>query len=417
MKKNIFDNGVEKISLKPMLNDSITQSLIKQQYRIVGHHSGVKVCGWTKNMLKGEGGCYKLKFYGINSIQCLQMTTSFSCANRCVFCWRDYKAPVSTKWEWTIDSPNLIYNEAIHAQEKLLEGFKGNPKVDSRAYEMSRHVKHAALSLNGEPINYPHFNEFLERLNAEGISTFVVTNGQYPEKIENMIPVTQLYISMDAPNKELMKVVGKPLFSDYWERFNRSLEAMANKKERTAIRITMIKGLNDVEPENYAKQIMKADADFVEIKGYMHIGASQERLSRDHMPSNEEIYFFTKDILSFLERDYELVSEHLPSRVFLLAKKKFKIVTDGLSNKVDVDWKIWIDFNKWNKLVSDGKKSIDFKDYSMNIPVQFIGVKIDTLTPMKEDRDKHLKEIKTLIDSEKPEYLSVCEHGWEGDLE
>ncbi len=409
----IEEKNIPKVELKPMLNDSIKESLIKQQYRIVGHHSGVKVCGWTKNMLKGEGGCYKLKFYGINSLQCLQMTTSFSCANRCIFCWRDYKAPVSTEWEWTVDSPDFIFNESIHAQEKLLEGFKGNPKVDPRAYETSRHVKHAALSLNGEPINYPFFNEYLEKLNQEGISTFVVTNGQYPDKIEHMVPVTQLYISMDAPNKQLMKEVGKPLFPNYWERFNKSLDAMAKKKERTAIRITMIKGINDVEPENYAKQIKQADADFVEVKGYMHIGASQERLSRDSMPTNIEIYNFTREILQHIKEDYEIVSEHLPSRVILLTKKKFKQINEDGS----VDWNIWIDFKKWDEAVKSGKKNIPFEDYSKPIPRQFIGVKINTLTEMSENKEQHLKEIKTIIDEEKPEYYSVCETGWEGDLE
>ena len=221
-----------------MLSAEQKETYKKQQYRIVGSHSGVKVCGWTKNMLKGDGGCYKLKFYGINSLQCLQMTTSFSCANRCIFCWRDYKAPVSTEWKWTIDQPDTIYEESIHAQGKLLEGFKGNPKVNKDAFEMSTHVKHAALSLNGEPITYPLFNEYLKVLDAKGISTFVVTNGQYPEKIENMLPVTQLYISMDSPNEELMKEVGKPLFANAWQRFNQSLDAMAKKKERTASKRT-----------------------------------------------------------------------------------------------------------------------------------------------------------------------------------
>jgi len=63
-----------------MLSKSAIETMEKQQYRIVGDnkHSAVKVCGWTKKMLKGEGGCYKLKFYGIMSHQCLQMTTSMS---------------------------------------------------------------------------------------------------------------------------------------------------------------------------------------------------------------------------------------------------------------------------------------------------------------------------------------------------
>ena len=52
-----------------MLTEKAKQELEKQQYRVVGDHSAVKICGWTKNMIRGEGGCYKLKFYGIMSNQ------------------------------------------------------------------------------------------------------------------------------------------------------------------------------------------------------------------------------------------------------------------------------------------------------------------------------------------------------------
>ena len=30
-----------------------------RSYRIIGSHSGVKLCRWTKSMLRGRGGCYK----------------------------------------------------------------------------------------------------------------------------------------------------------------------------------------------------------------------------------------------------------------------------------------------------------------------------------------------------------------------
>jgi tRNA wybutosine-synthesizing protein 1 len=42
-----------------MLTKEAKKELEKQQYRIVGSHSAVKVCGWTKNFLRGKGGCYK----------------------------------------------------------------------------------------------------------------------------------------------------------------------------------------------------------------------------------------------------------------------------------------------------------------------------------------------------------------------
>src|SRR3989344_5781401 len=140
-----------------MLDKLAKAELEKQQYRIVGEneHSAVKVCGWTKNMIRGKGGCYKLTFYGIMSNQCMQMTTSMACANRCTFCWRDYKAPVAKEWRWEADDPEMILQGSIKAHHSLLTGFNGSPTVKKALYNASKNIRHVALSLTGEPILYP----------------------------------------------------------------------------------------------------------------------------------------------------------------------------------------------------------------------------------------------------------------------
>ena len=43
-------------------------------------------------------------------------------------------------------------------------------------------VKQFALSLTGEPIAYPKINEICEKFHSRGISTFIVTNAQFPEQ-------------------------------------------------------------------------------------------------------------------------------------------------------------------------------------------------------------------------------------------
>lgn len=372
-----------------MLTKETIELFEKQQYRIVGSHSGVKVCGWTKNMIKGQGGCYKLKFYGIMSHQCLQMTTSFSCSNRCIFCWRDYKAPTSKEWKWAIDEPEFIFEGSIHAQKKLLEGFGGNEKANKHAFEQSKNVRHVALSLNGEPIQYPKINELIDIFHEKKISTFLVTNSQHDKEIKNLKEITQLYLSVDAPTKELLKEIDRPLNSDYWERFNNSLKYMAEKKARTAMRITMIKTLNDNHPKNYADFIKRANVDFVEVKGYMHVGASQGRLSRECMPDYSEVLDFTKTIMPYLD-DYELVAEHKSSRVALLVKKIYK--------QKDV-WMTWIDFEKFFEDVKNN--SIDKLSYSKKTPPNLLGftdeenVKVDGRSSylIKNDKETGFKYI------------------------
>jgi len=361
------------------LTEQAKQELEKQQYRVIGKHSAVKVCGWTKKMIKGEGGCYKLKFYGIMSNQCMQMTTSISCANRCTFCWRGYKAPVGKDWEWDVDEPEEILKGSLHAHKKLLDGFGGNPQAHKGAYEASKTVRHVALSLTGEPITYPKMNALLKRFNEQHISTFIVTNAQYPEAIRDLEPITQLYISVDAPNKELLKKIDVPLFSDYWERLNKSLDYLKEKKQRTCIRLTLIKEENMCDMEGYASLIHKGDPDFLEVKGYMFVGASQERLAYNNMPKHEEIVLFSQELVTFLP-EYEIVSEHIPSRVIMFAKKKFK-KADG--------WYTWIDFPKFHELVLSGKECTS-EEYLRKTPQVGISGKgtEDHNAMIKEQRQK-----------------------------
>ncbi|MFH1916421.1 MAG: 4-demethylwyosine synthase TYW1 [Nanoarchaeota archaeon] len=361
-----------------MLSPEAKQELERQQYRIIGSHSAVKVCGWTKKMIKGEGGCYKFTFYGIKSNQCLQMTTSMSCANRCTFCWRGYKAPVAKEWSWDADDPQMILEGSLKAQFDLLAGLKGYAKVNKQMYKESNDVKHVALSLTGEPIIYPKINELLQLFNKKGISTFMVTNAQYPEAIRTLAPVTQLYISLDAPNEKLLKEVDVPLFKDYWPRLLESLDAMKEKKQRTCIRLTCIKDVNMIEPDEYAKLIRRANPDFIECKGYMFVGASRQRLSIKNMPYHEEVLAFAKQIEAALT-DYEIAGEHTMSRAVMLAKKTFK--KKGA-------WHTWIDFPKWQELALKGD-DFSTKDYLTIMPKPFV-FDLNKPRPKKEVVDEEL---------------------------
>ena len=107
--------------LKEMLSTTHKKSLQKQGYKIIGSHSGVKLCRWTKSMLRGRGGCYKHTFYGIASHRCMEMTPSMACANKCVFCWRHHKNPVTREWRWAFDQPEMLISEAIERHQKMIK--------------------------------------------------------------------------------------------------------------------------------------------------------------------------------------------------------------------------------------------------------------------------------------------------------
>jgi tRNA wybutosine-synthesizing protein 1 len=66
-----------------MVTPSQAAALKKEGYKLIGTHSAVKLCRWTKHQLRGRGGCYKHTFYGITSYQCMEATPSLACANKC----------------------------------------------------------------------------------------------------------------------------------------------------------------------------------------------------------------------------------------------------------------------------------------------------------------------------------------------
>ncbi|MFH1399982.1 MAG: hypothetical protein ABIH41_00535, partial [Nanoarchaeota archaeon] len=84
--------------------------------------------------------------------------------------------------------------------------------------------------------------------------------------------------------------------------------------------------------------------DFIEVKGYMFVGASRQRLSLKNMPFHEDVVAFTDDLAKYLP-GYEVVTDHAPSRVVMLAKKEFR--KDG-------KWYTWIDFKKFKELALKG---------------------------------------------------------------
>ena len=105
----------------------------------------------------------------------------------------------------------------------------GVPGVVSNRFEEGMHIKHCALSLVGEPIMYPEINKFMDILHSRQISSFLVTNAQFPEEIRNLRPVTQLYVSIDASTEQSLKKIDRPLFKDFWPRFMDCLTAMSEK--------------------------------------------------------------------------------------------------------------------------------------------------------------------------------------------
>ncbi|MFH1696776.1 MAG: 4-demethylwyosine synthase TYW1, partial [Candidatus Diapherotrites archaeon] len=164
-----------------MIDPKYRAVLERQRYGIAGNHSAVKTCGWCRKSLRGEGTCYKEKFYGIRAHRCVQMTPALlNCNLRCLWCWR---AVEFTKAEWggPVDTPAEIVDACLAAQKKLLSGFGGYENTDKQKLAEAEKPLHFAISLIGEPTIYPKLPALVKEIHSRGMKTFIVTNGTCPE--------------------------------------------------------------------------------------------------------------------------------------------------------------------------------------------------------------------------------------------
>ncbi len=396
-----------------IIPNDIKEKLLKMHYGISGH-SAIEICTWTKKHMRDEGACYKRKFYGVDTNRCAEIApTPIWCEHNCIYCWRPMEL-MHFKLDNDVMDPQEIIDGLIKERRRLISGFRGFEGIDKEKFEDSYKLfpSHWAISLAGEPTMYPRLGELIRLLkdNKEVKSIFVVTNGEEPESLEKMnvndnLPV-QLYVSVNAPNEDLYKKIAHPVYEDGWQRLNKTLSILKDLKTRTVIRFTMIKGINDSKDllNQYSTLFESTQSDFIEVKAYMFVGYSRERLKIENMPTHQEVMEFAKLLEKSLP-SYRIISEHKPSRIVLLKNVSSKVPNiiifndDEKFDKVDSitpDWKIYTLLKKYRKtrFVFD-KYGFDSwgKDY-MTIGEQAAELGIDV--------DRVVKDINELI---KKEYL------------
>jgi len=289
--------------------------LRKQSYSFLGEHSALKVCTWTRKSISNKGVCYKEKFYGIKSHLCAQISTTLNfCDMDCIFCWRKRH----NSEFGTIDQPKDVLDKIPEAQRKMISGLGGLQGANLRKWKDASKPKHLAISLTGETLYYPKLSEFIKEAHKLNYTTFIVTNGQLPEVLEKLEEPTQLYISLDAPNEELFKIIDQPMRKNAWGRLIQSLKLLKRFK-RSCIRITLIREYNMVQPEQWAKILEESSPKFVEIKGFTLIGESRNRLRIENMPFHKEVKEFAEEISKHCS--YKFIDEQPESKVVLLMKE------------------------------------------------------------------------------------------------
>lgn len=402
---------------REMVTPSQAAALKKEGYKLIGTHSAVKLCRWTKHQLRGRGGCYKHTFYGITSYQCMEATPSLACANKCVFCWRHHKNPVGKEWRWKTDDPYFIVDQAVNTHVQMIKEAKGIPGVRMDRWQEAHTVRHCALSLVGEPIMYPRIGELLGDLHRRKISTFLVTNGQHPHAIGTLRPITQLYVSVDAPTQESLIEIDRPLFNDAWDRLKQSLVSLKDKGQRTVARLTVVKGWNSDEIEGYAKLIVLGKVSLVEVKGVTFCGKSDaSNLNMTNSPWHHEVVELTRTLKDEIQKirdkggddvppEYGLACEHKHSCSVLLARvDQFSKVDPATGQR---KWQTWIDYDRFQELAAmyeeDPTFTFGVEDYVADTPAwALFGAEEEGFDPTDKRHRRPKKH---------PKYTRYDEHG------
>lgn len=257
-----------------------------------------------------------------------------TCNLACTYCWREPHSDTLTKID---DDPYELFLESVRAHRRLLTGYGGNPKADREKWLDAQNPKHVAISLNGEPTLYSRLGEFLEICHQHGVSTFLVTNGSLPKVIEELDPLpTQLYVSVDAPNKEIFNRLCKPKFDTAaFEKLEETLQLLPSLDTRTVCRHTLIKGESLGHYEDYARLDNIADPDFIEAKGYVYVGNSRSNHTIENMPSHDEIMEFSRTLAPMVGRD--VLSDRRESRVALIGKEMIPVVLPDKVRELPAD--------------------------------------------------------------------------------
>lgn len=274
----------------------------------------------------------------------------------------------------------MIVQQAVEMHVSMIKEAKGIPGVQMDRWEQAHTVKHCALSLVGEPIMYPRIDEFLADLHERNISTYLVTNGQHPQAIDSLRPITQLYVSVDASTPETLEEIDRPLFKDAWERLRTSLKCLKNKGQRTVARLTVVKGWNSDEIVGYAKLIALGHCSLIELKGVTFCGKSDaSNLNMSNSPWHHEVKEIALTLQAELGKmrsednripEYGLACEHKHSCSVLLARVDQFAVDDVGTGKRK--WRTWINYEKFQQLAaknaSDPTFTFGVEDYLEDTP-------------------------------------------------
>ncbi|MFX0018560.1 MAG: radical SAM protein [Promethearchaeota archaeon] len=212
--------------------------------------------------------------------------------------------------------------------ETLINRELTNPDDIMQTHSEAMYPNHAAISLDGEPLLYPLMSDLVREFRNNGMTSFIVTNGTLPKKLEQLDSLpSQLYLTLPAPDEKLYKKICRPMIRNGWNRIITSLDLLESLSCRSVVRLTAVKELNLNENliKDYIKLVEKANPNFFELKGFTL--QAKALLIKNRLKSETPIqdYFPEYDYLEKIAHKFEvmgnfpLIYKNKSSRDFLFA--------------------------------------------------------------------------------------------------
>ncbi len=367
------------------MDSAYRKLLEKQGYRFIGGHSACKTCHYTSASIAGKGTCYKQKFYGIQSHRCVQMTVAANFCNMdCVFCWRKRNNSPFGKVDDPVElvdnavkaqvkalsgfggNPSASRQKFVESRQPLHFAISLNgentayPRLGEFIAELNRRGYTSFLVTNGQLpevlAKIPPPTQLYVSVSAPNEQLFnAVGKPMYMDGWQRLLKSLDVLKRLREPKSSKqhrqppMRIdprsiarlgpVASPASAGLRNRLlpicgasrNSANGGMRNRaqpdlrlgkgKARTAIRLTLIKGLTMLPKhvEQFAAMIKRANPMFVECKSYMWIGTSKERLEKGNMASHSEVREFARLIGN--SSGYKLIDEQEESRVVLMMQE------------------------------------------------------------------------------------------------
>ena len=216
--------------------------------------------------------------------------------------------------------PETILAGVHRLQKKALAGYNAvlDNTVTEEKWKEALAPKHVAISLSGEPTLYSRLPELADLFNANGYTTFVVRTARTRTCSQNAGRSSSTSRSMHLTETYERPACRWATRTGTGAGYRRALPNYQQNARRCGSRLSP--GTTTQSRRATPGSSRTQGHTFVEVKGYMYLGYSRNRLQRNNMPEHAQVRKFAERITASC--DYKIRDENPLSRVICLEREE-----------------------------------------------------------------------------------------------